>query len=507
VIWAIALIGIAAVVASLWRRQWVDAALVAIAAVALALLGSRLVLPAMPGGALDVDASSTPAAVAAARSVRVTGDGLRAAQWRDLPARPLVWDTPATPVLDLAFPRQIARGRVFNLTVRGSAATSGRLQLLAENGQVLAEARGQKDLGVQWVPPVAERLVLSARLLGEGGKVIAQGPVPVNVVEPAALRVHGRFGAPSFDLRALDELLARSGALMDWQVTLGKAITRTEAAREPIGDPDLFVIDAAWFEHAAAGERQALMAKVAQGKRLLVLASNANDPSAWSRTMQLDLRAQPDNARTSLDLAVAPFNPAASKAGEWSSREGSFLWTRRWQLGRIGWLGAGGWHRRAITDPQGLALWWQSVLDELGVERMQDVEWIDPEEMPLPGQRLELCARGVRGDVEIPELGQRLAWQARPDRADASCVAVWPQRPGWLTLRTQGSQPEQGSVYVFAETDWPLWQSAQRRHATRLYAARTPAAASGSAPRQVPRWPLALLFALALLALWWRERR
>ena len=83
------------------------------------------------------------------------------------------------------------------------------------------------------------------------------------------------------------------------------------------------------------------------------------------------------------------------------------------------------------------------------------------------------------------------------------CVAVWPREPGWLQVQAQGSTDY---LYVFAKNDWPLWQAAQRRDATARYAARTAApAAPGSTP--LPAWPFALLCALALLALWWRERR
>jgi hypothetical protein len=32
-----------------------------------------------------------------------------------------------------------------------------------------------------------------------------------------------------------------------------------------------------------------------------------------------------------------------------------------------------------------------------------------------------------------------LDWQRRTDRADASCVAVWPRVPGWLRMETQGT--------------------------------------------------------------------
>jgi hypothetical protein len=508
VIWAIAIVGFLAVLASLWRRKWIDAGLVAIAAASLALVCGELALPARPGSEISIDPANPPTSIAAASALRLAGDGLRAAQWKDLPARPLAWEAPAAPTLELDFPRQLALGRMFALTMHRSAPAPARLQLLAENGQTLAEARGNGDLTVQWLPPVAERLLLRARLLDASGKVMAEGPVPVSVRDTAPLQVQGRFGAPSFDLRALDELLTGSNALLDWQVTLGKTVKRSETARAPIEQPDLIVVDAAWFEHAAAPERSALLAKVEHGVPLLVLGANASDPAAFSRTLQLELKPQPDNAMAHVPLAlpVAALNPASPHAGPWSAAQGSMLWTRQWHAGRIGWLGVGEWHRHAISDPQALALWWQSVLDGLGVETAQDVEWLDPDELPLPNQRLEICARGVRGEVGFAELRQTLAWQRRADRADASCVAVWPAKAGWLTLQGQGSKPANGDVYVFAEGDWPLWQAAQRRQATARYAARTPAPAI-KVQDTLPRWPFALLFALAMLALWWRERR
>jgi hypothetical protein len=134
------------------------------------------------------------------------------------------------------------------------------------------------------------------------------------------------------------------------------------------------------------------------------------------------------------------------------------------------------------------------------------VAWLDPAEMPLPGQRLEVCAQGARGELAFPELGKTLAWQRRPDRADSSCVAVWPQKPGWLRMQAQGRKQANGEVYVFAPGDWPMWQAAQRREATVHYAARTPAPA-GTGRTPVPAWPFALAFALSMLGLWWRERR
>jgi hypothetical protein len=206
-----------------------------------------------------------------------------------------------------------------------------------------------------------------------------------------------------------------------------------------------------------------------------------------------------------LPLPLAPLAPATHVAGAWTG-DGNAVWARQWGKGRIGWLAAADWHRLAITEPRALALWWQGVLDTLRVERAEEVNWLVPREMPLPGQRLEVCALGVRGKVRFPDLNQILDWQRRLERVDASCVAVWPRAPGWLRMETGGTKPTAGQIYVFAPQDWPQWQAAERRDATARYAARTPVPAAATR-RPLLQWPFAVLVALAMLALWWRERR
>jgi hypothetical protein len=502
---AAAVIGLLAALAYSVRRRWPDAVLALVAGAALAGTVGEFALPGEAGTTLTVDAAAPPRTLAGVRTLRLSGDGLRAAEWDDLPARPLDWKQPDTPAIRLDFPRTIALGRMFTLAVHRSWSAPGRLQLLAENGQQLAEAKGDGDLAVQWLPPVAERLVLRARLLDAAGKVVDEGPVPFTVTAPAPLQVRGRFGAPSFDLRVLDDLLAASGAVIDWQVELGKGLKRAETARAPNDAPDLEIVDAAWFERAGDVARSALLARVAAGTRLLVLGANARDAAAWMRSVQLPLAPQPASAGktlgTALPMAPGGLNPHGDHAGDWTGTDG--LWTRDWKDGRIAWLGVGDWHRYAIAQPRQLALWWQDILDRLRVQRRADVAWLDPEEMPLPHRRLAVCARGVSGAVTVAGLAQALAWQRRPEQVDAACVAVWPASSGWLHLQA-GSHD--GQVYVYAPGDWPLWQRSERRAATARYAARMPApVAAGTRP--LPVWPFGVAFALAMLGLWWRERR
>ena len=485
----IALLGAASMLAYLWRRQWLDAALVLVATAALAGLAADVRIAAPVPASVDT----------------IDGDGLRASQWDDLPARPMQWTVPKTDTLRLAFPSELALGRMFTLTVQRNSDSPARLQLLAENGQVLADAAGKGDLTVEWLPPVAEKLVLRARLLDSAGEVIDQGPIPFVVHDSVPLKVQARFNAPSFDVRALEEQLVASRAAVDWQVTLGKSITRSVAAEQDVA-ADLEIVDAAWFERAAPATRAALLARVAAGMPLLVLAGNANNAGLWAQAVQLPLTAQPEGKMTggAMPLAVAPFTPAANSAGPWRALDG-IAWTRPWQQGRITWLGAADWHKYAITRPQVLSSWWQSVFDRAGVQREEGVTWLAPEEMPLPGQRLAVCAQGVTGDAVFPQLAQALAWQRRADRVDAACVAVWPRAAGWLTVQTAGASH---AVYVHDPEDWPLWQRAQRHDATARYLARTPDKNSATASTSTSyAIPCALLFALALLLLWWRERR
>jgi hypothetical protein len=458
----IAVIGAASMLAYLWRRQWFDAALVLVATAALAALAADL----------------------------------RASRRDDLPARPVALTAPNFDTLRLAFPSDLALGRMFTLTVQRTGTAPARLQLLAENGQLLAETAGSGNLTVQWLPPVAEKLVLKARVLDGAGKIVDQGPVPFVVHDSVPLKVQGRFNAPSFDVRTLEEQLVASHAVVDWQVTLGKAVTRSEAATKEMA-ADLAFIDAAWFEQAAPAQRAALLARIAAGMPLVILAGNANNAGLWAQALQLPLTAQAEGAMTggAMPLATAPFNPASANAGAWHATD-SVVWTRTWQQGRITWLGAADWHKLAITQPQQLARWWQSVIDRAGVQREQAVNWLAPEDMPLPHQRLAVCAQGVKGDAVFPQLGQTLAWQQRAEYVDASCVAVWPRQSGWLTVNDH-------QLYVYDARDWPLWQRAQRRDATAQYLARTTVKAG--APTTTPA--LAILFTLALLLLWWRERR
>lgn len=548
------------------KKRWPDAALAGLAGVSLAALLAAPTAPGLTGRTALLDSedwrdasdavlapgdglAAALASLPEADKVEVRGHGLHEAQWRDQPVRQLQWQPSQEGLLWLDFPRSLPLGRSFALTVRrgGSAQAGWRLQLLAENGQVLSESRATaatQALTVQWQPPMPESMVLQARLLDKDGKAIAQGPLPLRVLDAVPLQVQGRFGAPSFDTRALNQLMTDSNAIVDWQTTLGKSLTRSEEARAPLAQPNAMLADAAWLERG--GLRSAL-AQTAQGVPLLILGGNADDAALWQRELGLRLAAlsatteQEDVRHLALPGATLAFAPgaqlpAAAGGAAWQvvarDKDGKpWLWQRNWQKGRILWLGVRDWHRHAISEPAALGAWWQQVIDLAAKGSEQKMRWLDAEPMPLAGLRSEVCAQGVASGGAVTVGQQALRWQARADRADAACVAFWPGKTGWVPLASGGERSE---MYVFGAQDWPAWQAALRHDATARYAALAlqPVArlGAGQAPGvngqsasgggfanalgvagalagALPRWLLGLAFAASMLALWWRERR
>jgi len=534
------------------KKRWVDAALAMAAGASLATL---LAAPAAPvGGAQPIVLATGAASPLApdtglaaalaqlpstprATALEVQGQGLYEAQWRDIPVRPIQWSPARDGLLWLDFPRSLPLGRTFALTMRRDTPQAGwRLQLLAENGQVLSESRAEtaaESLTVQWQPPMAESMVLQARLLDKEGKALAQGPVPLRVLDAVPLQVQGRFGSPSFDTRVLNQLLTDSNAMVDWQTTLGKSLTRSEEARAPLTHPNALVADAAWLER---GGLRGALSQVAQGMPLLVLGGNAEDAALWQRELALKLAPQSatteqeDTRHLSLAGATLAFAPGAQipvAGGAWQAiardKDGKpWLWQRGWQKGRILWLGVRDWHRHAISEPAALGQWWQQVMDIAASGSEQKVRWLDADPMPLPGLRTEVCAQGVATGAAVTVGQEASHWHPRAERADAACVALWPRAGGWLPVR---SGEAESAVYVYNAQDWPAWQAALRHDATARYASRSSqpvaglssqgsAGAPNAAPgarelwaTAVPRWLLGVAFAVSLLLLWWRERR
>jgi hypothetical protein len=188
------------------------------------------------------------------------------------------------------------------------------------------------------------------------------------------------------------------------------------------------------------------------------------------------------------------------------SRKQPWLWQRELRQGRVIWVGVSAWHRYAISSPQALTLWWQDAMDRMVLAGVRKTEWRWSDPMPVAGLRSEICAQGAdAGALLRVEGGAELSLQARGDKADGRCAAWWPQHAGWTRFSAAG-MPVSGMVYVYAADDWPLWQRSLRREATARYAARAQMAdVAETTNHPLSPTPFALLFALCMLVLWYRD--
>ena len=92
-----------------------------------------------------------------------------------------------------------------------------------------------------------------------------------------------------------------------------------------------------------------------------------------------------------------------------------------------------------------------------------------------------------------------------------SCVAVWPTAAGWLAVQAQaqGGRTLDNAVYVYADARLAACGSApSAARPPPRYAAAHAGAGGGKRMRARCRPGRSrLVFALAMLGLWWRERR
>lgn len=568
-----------------WRqRRRLDALLVMCAALPLAVLLLQVQLPRRSTNAYVIDSTRPMPSINELRRnlehadrIILRGDGLFQSQWQDLPVRPLEWQADGQDVeqkskqkteqkteqktierLQLRFPQRLTFGRLFKLEVRraSNSTAAWRVQLLAENQQVLAEQTGTgQSIQLSWLPPVAQRMVLQAKVWNEQAQLIDQGPIPLEVIEIAPLQVEGRFAAPSFDTQSLNQLLLQSSAQLDWQTQLGKGILRKEMASASLSDTNLLIQDAAYFEQLSAAGRQQLLSKIAAGASLIILGGNAQQATLWAQHLGLQLvQARKENEAISssqgsnhgshlaaLNLSASSWQPRLAAQSAWQRVDGQdWLVKREWQAGHILWLGAADWHQAMISDAQKLKLWWQSVLDASGVRQYQD--WIVDLEndtasggFALTGHLQRLCARGLDQHSLMLEPGQqKLLLRPVAGKVDAHCAGFWPSQNGWYEWQTIVDQDAQqmsvkntaqntvknivtntkqsaakiaasGALYVFQANDWLSWQKQQKRDATRAYAMLLGEDKVESTDT-LPTWPLLLFSMLASLALWRREQ-
>ena len=465
--------------------------------------------------------------------IELQGDGFRDSQWQDLPARRLQWEKPKNRAsLQLQFNPYLSLGREFELTIQrdiDEKAVDGvwRAQLLAENGEVLAEEKSRTPgLKLRWLPPAAEHMVLQAKVFDSKDGLIDAGPIPLEVGALEPLQVWMRFDAPSFDTKALQNVLRQSQALIDSQTRLGQNIQHIESPGLDVDKMDVMIVDAAFIEQQNSASLQKILNQVAQGKSLLVLGANASQASFWRQKFDLPLQTvnRAKDAEISVDvashgsLALSPnalsvmaneFKPASPwTAGPHNQDNEAWLWHRAWQKGQIAWLAVGDWHRYAITSPMKLAAWWQSALDQIHQTHSDKPVWSMLGTMPIAKERQIVCLQGVKsGELLQTASTESIRLSSYGEVVDQQCAAWRPVQAGWQSLRLTSpelKEPTQHQFFIYPSDAWQTWQRHLKANANQAFAQRLPAA-SAHAALQLALWPLYVLTALLLLYLWRKD--
>ena len=499
-----------------------------------------------------------------ASTIVMRGDGLRASQWRDLPARRLQWQAPEGRVrrerLDLQAPLSVNLGREYTMQIarpnfvsvlksaesKDTSSTTKRkpwsAQLLAENGSILAESSSNSErLQLHWLPALAERLELQLKVFDETGRLIDSGPVPLEVLPHRSLQVTTRFEAPSFDISSLRQLLQMSDANLDSQTRLGQNVQQLLQEREKRESIDLLMIDAAYWENAKPRQRQEILDLVSAGSSLMILGSNARQPAIWRESFGLDLRQNSNPNRTgnaqelSFELALTSQRMEISNLvmtatalqaqsnQHWSPLQlalqrgasSSAILARTWQRGRIVWLGLSDWHRYTISAPESLKQWWQVVLDQSLPKSGESGAIEIKEPMPIVGERTMLCLDAIGTYTQLQVARETaIPLHASAEFPGQGCVAWRPLQAGWQVLQAKEQKPMAASqaqsqldvglqkwVYVYPEAAWPTWQREIKRQASLAYQERIPAEAP-PLPTPIPRWPLVVCLLVLSLALW-----
>ena len=220
------------------------------------------------------------------RRMKVEGDGLRAAQWHDLPARPVDWTAPASDVLRLDFPRRADAGA--HVHADGSPHAGAAPRGCSCWPRTTRSSPKRRERGKD-----ADGAVAAA-----GGRNAGAQGAPARRA-PARYRRRDRCRSPCATTRrcrcraaSARRRSTRASSTSCLPTATRCSTGRSRSARpsraakrraKRLRRPDLLVVDAGYFERASGGARGALLERVAGGMPLIVLASNATDPALWSR--------------------------------------------------------------------------------------------------------------------------------------------------------------------------------------------------------------------------------
>ncbi|WGL15228.1 hypothetical protein PVT68_10620 [Microbulbifer bruguierae] len=496
--------------------------------------------------------------LAAAKSLRVTGDGLSRDALRDFPPVRLqgeeVTDKPGWQV---AWSREVILGEPLQLDISLQGGYQRPLKLTLEDpfgGAVDSAQLGAEDrhAKMQAWPKMVGNWQYRVRIdeIAENDEATADTQVtpivarneilPVIVREAQNPRVLLWLSRPGFETGALARWLRQSATPTQVVTQLAPEMQRRETFNgQPLRKNDLLAADSPfdllildsrlWPQLSTAQRRQ--LATLSQSKSLLWLVDNDSPRGfidyASAQGMPLDSIAVAsaaygtDTATTAQQaptLQLAGFRPREIRSGDsrLATGEHTLYWARvqpQQSLGFVFFRNSYRWQTAGLASE--FALLWKQLLDHQLALRGTYGEITLSTPLPRAQQRLTLCSSEFSEtppELKVLDLDQNAENEARnkplqtvaaSSSEQGRCYNYWPQQPGWYQLGTTSF-----ALYVFAQDAWSEWQTA----ITRTESAQMSSARLG--PQQqvlADTKPIPLSWiALALLALlsmtWWRER-
>jgi len=479
---------------------------------------------ALPGAGVAPTVARVPDLATALRqrpetvALRVLGQGL---PLRDQGVSTLPMSFDAAPARGLVALQGPLRGRIggqWRATGR-LAAPAVRVELRDPAATVIDTATAAADgsFNVSAALRAAGPARFELRALAVDGAVVETAALPVWVEAGESFSAAARLGAPDPEFKywrrwAAD---ARIALAFSAGVSEGVVLHAGDAAFDAahLSQWDFVVVDERAWATLNAAEKGALRAAVDAGLGLLLRIAGPVPDSViadWRglgveienldapQTVTLD---RATGGRDRADFTVAPARPdAAAWTPLLTADDGTVVagWRAQGQ-GRIGY-----WR---LLDSYRLQLGGESarygalaaqVVGALSRPRAQD-----PEPAPIApgwlGERMVLCGLGAAAEIRGAD------GAAKPLYVDAQgCAAYWPLSSGWQWLRSAGSERP---LFVRDNADATGLRAARDGALTRARATAPGASGVSTRKNPLPRWPIFVVWLMAVSGLWWLERR
>ncbi len=497
--------------------------------------------PALPAGATALpDAAALLRLHPETLGLRVFGHGLAAWELAELPLPVVAVPPPPLPfgVARIDWSRRLALGEALEVSGLATGVPPGGATVRLA-GAAIAEsatrlAAGSSPFRLRVTPRGPGHHLLALRLEAPGRSAVVES-IDAEVVATPPPAVLWLEAAPSTEGREVKRWLAESGGALAWRARLSRGIERDEVVglpplpHGPLTLPllrrfDLVVADRRALAGLGAAETAALATAVREsGVGLLMRAGDDATPAALGVDFPLrplpggELAARlpgPTGGSAPLALPAREIAPATALVPLVEDREGRLL--AAWRPEGSGAVGLtlvdGTWRWVLSGHAADHRRFWRQVITAMARPVGANPGWQPPRGPLLVGRPVTLTREGdvgpgiPRATVRTPRNGT-LHLSPRQDAAEADrwTTTWWPRDSGWHRL---GDEP--AWVWVTPAERWSTWRLAGRQDATATRALAPPPSRATvttvGAPEPLPRWPLFLLFVLALAALWADEQ-